>query len=146
MKNKRNNRRGFTIVELVISLSVIVLVSVAAISVVSVNNKVYRETVEMIEATNVAENAIECFRYGHNVDSAAPIDDFEAAFAATFNADDLNVAGIQKPDTGDYTTVYTLSIGTVEMTITISADGNSMTVFASSDLDEELINKTYTHR
>ena len=60
------SRRGFTIVELVIALSVIVIVSGISIGVVAVNNKTYGETIDMIEATNIAENAIECFRYAVN--------------------------------------------------------------------------------
>ena len=65
--NKKNNSRGgFTIVELVVTLTIIVLVSAVSIGVVAVNNKTYGETIDMVEATNIAENAIECFRYTVN--------------------------------------------------------------------------------
>ncbi len=62
-ERKHRSRRGFTIVELVIALSVIVIVTGVSIGVVSVTNKSDGETIDMIEATNIGENAVECFRF-----------------------------------------------------------------------------------
>lgn len=63
------NRRGFTIVELVVALTIIVLVSTVAIGVVAVDNHTHAETIQMLDATNIAENALECFRVARNATS-----------------------------------------------------------------------------
>ena len=86
MKNKLNSRdikrtsRGFTIVEVVIALTVIVIVSAAGMMMVQSQIKSEQKIAQTIEATNIAENAIECFRFADN--NASP--SLEAAFYDAF--------------------------------------------------------------
>lgn len=67
--NSKRTKKGFTIVELVVAMAVIVIVSTTAISLVSFQNRNYLRTTQTLTATNMAENAIECFRWaGGNED------------------------------------------------------------------------------
>ena len=67
--NSKRTKKGFTIVELVVAMAVIVIVSTTAISLVSFQNRNYLRTTQTLTATNMAENAIECFRWaGENED------------------------------------------------------------------------------
>ena len=66
--DEKGSRRGFTIVELAMALAIIVIVTAVSIGVVAVDSKTHGETIDMVEATNIAENAIECFRYAVNND------------------------------------------------------------------------------
>lgn len=61
--DKTRSRRGITLVEVVVALTIIVIVSGAAIALISSHTKLEARTVQAVEAANIAENAIECFRY-----------------------------------------------------------------------------------
>lgn len=141
---KKNSRRGFTIVELVVTLTLIVLVSVISIGVVAVNNKAYGETIDMIEATNIAENAVECFRFAVNTTS-----DDEACKSAFENAFNETVASLQVENTAKegYTNSYKVSIDDMVVEIDIDINTKKITVSARSDTDENLLEaKSYTVR
>lgn len=141
---KKNSRRGFTIVELVVTLTLIVLVSVISIGVVAVNNKAYGETIDMIEATNIAENAVECFRYAVNTTS-----DDEACKSVFENTFNNTVASLQVENTAKegYTNSYKVSIDDMVVEIDIDINTKKITVSASSDTDENLLEaKSYTVR
>ena len=130
--NREGNRRGFTIVELVVTLTIIVLVSAISIGVVAVNNKTYGETIDMIEATNIAENAVECFRFAKNTGA-----DFKTTLVKTLS-DGQIFTEVEENS-------YTVSIDDVVVSISIS--GNTITVSASSETDENLLEPiTYTVR
>ena len=130
-KQKRNNRSGFTIVELIVSLTLIVLVSAVAISVVTIDTRTYKEAIDMVEATNVAENAVECFRFAENTG-----ENFETLFVKTLSEGQKMEGG------GDS---YIVSFDDVKVSISIS--GNTITVSASSGTDEFLIDDvTYEMR
>ena len=77
--NSIKNRRGFTVVELVVAITIIVIVSATAIGLINTQNKIHQQTMQTVEATNMAENAIECFRWANTVD------EFKAAYVKTFN-------------------------------------------------------------
>ena len=62
-KTKISKRRGFTVAELVVALAVILIVSSAAITFISVQTNTEARAIATVEATNMAENAIECFRF-----------------------------------------------------------------------------------
>lgn len=87
MRNKVNSRdkkrasRGFTIVEVVIALTVIVIVSAAGMMMVQSQIKSEQKIAQTIEATNIAENAIECFRFAKNNEG---LDGFDTTFKDTF--------------------------------------------------------------
>lgn len=59
----KKHKRGFTLVELTVALSVILLVSLTVMSIIGYQLQVQTATAQSVAATNIAENAIECFRY-----------------------------------------------------------------------------------
>ena len=140
--HQKHSRRGFTIVELVVTLTLIVLVSVISIGVVAVNNKAYGETIDMIEATNIAENAVECFRFA--VNTTTTTDDCKTAFENAFK-ETLENEELGAPNTANGVWEYTAIKDDVKVFIVI--DGNTITVSARSDTDENLLEPvTYTVR
>ena len=62
-KLKNKSSRGFTVAEVVVALTIIVLVSGASLMTIAVQARVEAKTAQTFEATNIAENAIECFIY-----------------------------------------------------------------------------------
>lgn len=84
-KGKRGSR-GFTVVELVVAMAIIVIVSATAIGLVNSQNGIYLRTTQTVEATNMAENAIECFRFAvENPDADGGVNKaFEDSFSKTF--------------------------------------------------------------
>lgn len=132
---------GFTIVELVVTLTLIVIVSVISIGVVAVNNKTYGETIDMIEATNIAENAVECFRFVKN--NHINIEDEENGFKPLMKKAGIILVDAETNDEIDY--AYTANVDDVVVKIEIK--GNTITVSARSDTDENLLEaKSYTVR
>ena len=139
--HQKHSRRGFTIVELVVTLTLIVLVSVISIGVVAVNNKAYGETIDMIEATNIAENAVECFRFVKN--NHINIEDEENGFKSLMKKAGIILVDAETNDEIDY--AYTANVDDVVVKIEIK--GNTITVSARSDTDENLLEpKSYTVR
>ncbi len=132
---REGSRRGFTIVELVVTLTIIVLVSAISIGVVAVNNKTYGETIDMIEATNIAENAVECFRYAANNtnDNDARINSFETTFKRSLGLSDD--ASIPKEE-NEGKIIYTVAKD--DLKVVVEIDNNTITVFASSETDDNL--------
>ena len=72
-----NSRGGFAMVELVVAMSIIFIISAVAVGVIKTQSDFYRLTAQTVEATNMAENAIECFRYTDNAD------EFDSMFGKT---------------------------------------------------------------
>ena len=139
-KNKNKSRRGFTIVELVVALTIIVLVSATAIGVVSVDNRAYAETADMIEATNIAENAIECFRFARRLGYDARTKTFEEMFAVCFEEGyDLPAPVSQE----EYFT-YVIVKGDVTVSISITYDFNTITVTADNENGNLIKETKYT--
>ncbi len=65
-ERRKNARRGFTVAEVVVALSLIVIISSASMTLIGVQRRIEAKSVATVEATNIAENAIECFRYAQN--------------------------------------------------------------------------------
>ena len=158
--NREGNRRGFTIVELVVTLTIIVLVSAISIGVVAVNNKTYGETIDMIEATNIAENAVECFRFVVNNGDYKQVA-FNEAFLNSFDATRKENIDISCHSHEEYqgeslisqTDTYTVSDDRIIVLIVIEISverenvRNTITVSASSETDANLLEPiTYTVR
>ena len=76
--NREGRRKGFTIAELVVAMAIIFIVSATAIGIINTQNTVHLRTTQTVEATNMAENAIECFRYANSVEG------FEEVYGKTF--------------------------------------------------------------
>ena len=129
--HRGNSKGGFTIVELVVAMSIIFIVSAVAIGIINTQNDYHRRTAQTVEATNMAENAIECFRYTDNRD------DFDGAFAATFTDKTLPM------------NLYHFQISGMDITLTFDynpdTDTDTLTFFAKDIKSEEIIlEQSYT--
>ena len=125
--HRGNSKGGFTIVELVVAMSIIFIVSAVAIGIINTQNDYHRRTAQTVEATNMAENAIECFRYTDNGD------DFDDAFAATFTVVPMNL--------------YHFKISGMEITLTLNYDTDPDTLtFVARDIKSEeiILEQSYT--
>ena len=69
----RNPRKGVTLVELVIALSVISIITVAAISMLHSTIKIEVKSAAIIEANNTVESIVEAFNYAENKDEFSSI-------------------------------------------------------------------------
>jgi len=114
-KLKEKSRRGFTVAEVVVALTIIVLVSGASVLTFATQARVEAKTAQTFEATNIAENAIECFIYAGG--------DAEA-FETAFNEN----SGYTLEGDGP----YTVTKGGVTATITIENERMEITVANSS--------------
>ena len=62
----KNTRKGITIMEMVIALTVIAIISGAALSIILSSLKVESRSAQIVEVTNLVESSIECFQYSEN--------------------------------------------------------------------------------
>lgn len=143
-KINKNGRRGFTMVELVVALAIIAIVSIATVFLIITQTNMNAKSIQVVEATNVAENAIECFRFAVNVsgsDEAAIKSNFESAFKKSLG---LGEGEELKPkeETDEYVIYEIIEHGA---TIEITIKGNEITIKAiASDRDIIIEKKTYT--
>ena len=124
-----NSKGGFAIVELVVAMSLIFIASAVAVGIIKTQNDYYRRTAQTVEATNIAENAIECFRY---TDIG---DDFDDAFAATFTDGTRPIY------------LYHFEISGMEITLTLDYDTDPDTLtFIAKDIKsgEIILVRSYT--
>ena len=125
-EGKADNRRGFTIVELVVAMVIIVLVSGAGISLVMTQTKVDSQAIQTVEATNICENAIECFRYAVNAsgdDEVKIKTEFYEAFKLTGA---LDTKKYPQKDADEKVIIYSdYEINTSGATINIAIVGNT---------------------
>ena len=121
--SKVNSKKGFTVVELVVAMSLIFIASAVAVGIIKTQNDYYRRTAQTVEATNIAENAIECFRY------TDIRDDFDDAFAATFTDETRPIY------------LYRFEISEMEITLTLDyeTDPDTLTFIAKDIKSGEII-------
>ena len=139
-KINSTRKKGFTIVELVVAMAVIVIVSTTAISLVSFQNRNYLRTTQTLTATNMAENAIECFRWaGKNPMNSSVEEAFEVAYKATLN-------GIEMSETNEGSNAtYTLEANGMTITIELSDGANTLNFEAVAKEGEKVIlQRSYT--
>ena len=130
----REGKGGFTMVELVVALVIIAIVSLATVSLIITQNNMNQKATQVIEATNVAENAIECFRFAVN-DENDTIRSFYDAFVKTGYVD------TEEYDSPSDNYILDVHGATIEITIV----GNKITIDAkASDGDIIIDNKSYT--
>lgn len=140
----KNGRRGFTIVELVVAMAIILIVSGTGIALIMTQTKVDSQASQTLDATNVCENAIECFRYAVNVSASDTKDEVVATFKEAFEKTGTLLG---EPDENGK---YTISSGAIiEITITEKTDENginthTITIYAVDSFDKEIFNKSYT--
>ncbi len=131
-ERKTNARRGFSLAEVVVAIAIIVIVSSASMTLIGVQARTEAKSVATVEATNIAENAIECFRYARNTGT-----DFESV---------LNQCGYAPSTTGEGTEADPYIIKKDGATVIIEINGDTMTVnatFAGDAIFEEI---TYTKK
>ena len=128
-ERKMNARRGFSLAEVVVAIAIIVIVSSASMTLIGVQARTEAKSVATVEATNIAENAIECFRYAQNTGT-----NFSEVF-------DLYGYLTVKENNGTKVTVTKSGA-----TVIIEINGDTMTVnatFAGDAIFEEI---TYTKK
>ena len=126
---KSAKRRGFTVAEVAVALAVILIVSGAAITFIGSQTRVESQAVATIEATNIAENAIECFRYAQKNDK-----DFKGWFGHcgyTIN--------------GEGTQAHPYTVEKNGATVTITIDGDTIEITATMGNDTEILETVYTY-
>ena len=96
-------KRGFTIVEAVVAISMIMIVSLSAIAIVASSGKATKSALKKQQAENFLSDVIVCFR----ADSL----DFLG-----IDKDNLNESGYTVPDT-DYKAFVTISGNTINVDI-----------------------------
>lgn len=114
MKTKRiNTRRGFTLVEAVICIVVIVLISIAAITAAMATGDIVRRSDDRNKANDQAEMIMACYR----------TEDFPAALAlcgiegytggnfTVYYDEDFNVIGIEQPNDNNYYCRIDVTVG-----------------------------------
>lgn len=67
-RKQKNTKKGFSLVETVIALAVISIVGAASVSMMASSAKTEAKTENMLAVTNLAENAVECFRFADDND------------------------------------------------------------------------------
>ena len=136
-------------VELVISLTIIGIVTLASIGIMTAQTKSNVVTVQTIEATNITENAIECFRYAVNVGG----DDVKGTFKTAFEQSLDKTAFEQSLDEGvtwnETESGYEFTQNGLSTKFDFSAsDGkdtiNTITITVFNSSGDEIINETYT--
>ena len=142
--SKKNGRRGFTIAELVVALAIIVIVSATAVAIVNSQNTIYLRTVQTTEATNMAENAVECFRFAvenpNNTfienGSEVKTDSISSAFYYMYSKTGCLEEYTEAQDSYE--------IKTNGMTVTITIEGDTLT-FLAKDGEKEILKESYTY-
>lgn len=128
---KKRGRRGFSVAEVVVAIAVIVIVSASAITFIGVQTRAEAKAVASIEATNIAENAIECFRFAKKHGSGGA----ESHIFETFMATDCGYTLV-----GDGP--YTVTKNGATVTISISENTIEINAFAG---EKEILQTRYTY-
>lgn len=142
---RRGNRRGFTIVELVVAMVIIVIVSGAGISLVMTQTKVDSQATQTVDATNICENAIECFRYAVNV-SEGDDDKIKTNFYEAFKLTGaLDTEKYPQKDADENVIIYSdYEINTSGAKISIAISGKTITINAVDSFDVTIFDGSYT--
>ena len=64
MRKILKNKRGFTIVEVVISLTIVIIISIGTISLMQVSTKSLRRATYNVQAQNFVADVVSCYRVG----------------------------------------------------------------------------------
>ena len=119
--NKNRSRRGISLVEVVVALTVIAIISSAALSLVISSARVDANSLRSTQVMMAAENALECYRFAES----------EEEFAALLEK------------TGDYKKVddaYVLTEKAYVITVNVNYTDTKLT-FSATDSDGKEIYK-----
>ena len=107
-----SSRRGFTVLEVVIALTVITIVSASAFALIHSHLKLENQSVQSIEATNIAENAIECFRFAKN-------NNFRETYESVVGTEENSVTLSETNNEDNGVTTYQYKDGDLEVTFEV---------------------------
>ena len=107
-----SSRRGFTVLEVVIALTVITIVSASAFALIHSHLKLEKQSVQSIEATNIAENAIECFRFAKN-------NNFRETYESVVGTEENSVTLSETNNEDNGVTTYQYKDGDLEVTFEV---------------------------
>ena len=119
-KNKKY-KRGISMAEVVISLTIITIVTSAALMLITSNTRAQAQSAAVLSATNTVENAIECYRFAEDTE-------FEELFFGTVLGD---VAFTKEGSK------YEFEYNGVSYEMTIDSEASTISVYASA------LNDTY---
>lgn len=117
--NKNRSRRGISLVEVVVALTVIAIISAAALSLVISSARVDANSLRSTQVTIAAENSLECYRFAGS----------EEEFAALLER------------TGDYKKVDDAYVLTEKAYVITVHYTNTKLTFSAADGDGEEIYK-----
>ena len=134
----RASRRGFSLVEVVVGMVLIIMVSGASIFLVMQHSKAERTVLWTVEATNIAENAIECF---HAANVTEDTSEFEKLFfGGVYGWSDDDDVPYDK--TGVNTYVY-VDNG-LKVAINIDTVNNTISIEVQSPEEKEILTHDQT--
>ena len=132
--------RGFTLIELVVAIAMILIVSGAGVLLVTTQTRVDAQANQAIEATNISENAIDCFRFAVNDPDNTDKEKVIAAFKAALENTGIDIGD---PVNGKFS--FENDKTTIEITITQNDDKSyTIHIYAKDSFDKEIIDETYT--
>lgn len=139
----KNTCKGVTIMEMVIALTVITIISGAALFIILSSIKVESRSAQIVEVTNLVESSIECFQYSDN----------ENEYLELLKKIDANFSMIEKAEYNEENdevleeeidVVYVLIDGIKIIRIKYDKEGNKIEIDAY--LDGELIYKNVKYK
>lgn len=141
MKTRLNSKGGFSVAEVIIALSIIVAVSVAAMVMVISSMSVKTTLVARSEGINFAENALECFK------AADGFGEFEKFLEEAIPDGETYTETETVIETYVYKYAYIFNKFTAEITVAYPDGGRptfKIDVTEKDDEDSEIISFTYT--
>ncbi|MBR2472967.1 MAG: type II secretion system protein [Clostridia bacterium] len=139
-KANSKRARGFTLIELVVAIAMILIVSGAGVLLVTTQTRVDAQANQAIEATNISENAIDCFRFAVNDPNNTDKEKVIAAFKTALENTGIDIGD---PVNGKFS--FENDKTTIEITITQNDDKSyTIHIYAKDSFDKEIIDETYT--
>ena len=139
--SEKRTRGGFTLAEVVVALAVIVIVTAAAMTLISSQLSLEVQTVQTVEAANIAENAIECFRFAKKNSGATT---FEEVYKAVYGI--VNFENYQNGE-GENKTSFTQTLnGTTYKVIYKITDNEILVEVYVGENTSPIISQDYTYR
>ena len=130
VSKRKNSKRGITLLETVIALSLLAIISVVSISVSVSSIKSEERNIQSTEIALICENAVECFRFSKSSDKLK--ESFKESFEKTLK-DGESLQEVEN--------CYILQKTAYSVTFLI--DGNKITVTAKDKNGKEIYSLEY---
>lgn len=119
----KNSRKGFSLMEVVVAMVIIALVSSVVMTLIMSSDTIERNTMGVLNATNVTENVIECFRYADNKEELDALLDEFADYEFGLTADNNNRYVINKDN---YRVIFVIDYVAQELEIDTIVNGEEI--------------------